>query len=73
MAGTPQTCVLVDLNAGEDDGGDQEPAGGGLLKKAEGSKQQRPRLVSRPVGRRGAAEHHSPGLTHRYQCFKSTT
>ena len=70
MTGTPQTCVLVDLHAGEDDGGDQEAAGGGgQLKKAEGSKQQRPRLVSRPVGRRGAAKHHSPGLTHRCQCF----
>ena len=68
MAGTPQTCVLVDLHAGEDDGGDQEAAGGGQLKKAEGSK-ERPRLVSRPVGRGGAAEHHSPGLTHRCQCF----
>ena len=68
MADTPQRCVLVDLHAGEDDGGDQEAAGGGQLKKAEGSK-ERPRLVSRPVGRRLAAEHHSPGLTHRCQCF----
>ena len=68
MAGTLQTCVLVDLHAGEDDGGEQEAAGGGQLKKAEGSK-QRPRLVSRPVGRGGAAEQHSPGLTHRFQWF----